>query len=219
MTLQHELTTLPQNAVTILRYMNTTPNRSAEYEDIMYGTGLSERATGKAIKRLVTRFFMRMDETRMYHMTPKGNQAIELLASHTDWVGAVEEPDTMVYDLCAVVPSQIGEDRPTKWMLGISPASAETAEHPTELLVRLSAEQGTLTPTEAVLRISSQKLEAHEEFMLVAPGMQQHVRVRVEVYQLLDMDEPRNAGGMYFDLPLGNGNNTPRAIHTPISLF
>ena len=219
MTLQHELTTLPKNAIIILRYMSSTSNGSAEYDEIQIGTGLSERATGKAVKRLVTRFFMRMDETRMYHVTPKGTQAIELLATNTDWVGSAEQPDTVTYDLCAVIPQQIGDDQPTKWMLGVSPAGSDLPEHPTELLLRISADPGTLTPTEAVISVSGQHPESYSEFLLVSPAIQNHIRIRIEAYQLLELDEPREAGGMYFDVNFGNAGGQMRAVHIPIELL
>ena len=52
MTLEHELTTLPPEAITVLFYMAKNPDEASDVEMIKAGTGLSNRSMGKAMKRL-----------------------------------------------------------------------------------------------------------------------------------------------------------------------
>lgn len=220
MTLQDELTRLPKNAITILRFMSQQPNYAADYMEIRRGTGLSDRAAGKSVKRLVTRFFMHMDDSRVYQLTPKGEQSNKLLASDVNLLGD-DDPDaeTVAYDLCAVVPHQIIGDVPVQWMLGISPLGNDVPEYPTELVLILSAENGTVSPDKATLSVTSDVLEDFAELTLTANSDYGQVRIRVEAYQLLELDEPNTAGGMYFDVPVSGPTTDMRAVHSQISLL
>ena len=220
MILQYELSTLPKNAITILRFMGTRPDNAASYLDIMHGTGLSDRAAGKSVKRLVTRFFMRMDESRIYHLAPKGEQAVAYLSSDEYLTGSNEDDgDFVTYDLCAVVPKQIIGGVPVSWMLGVNPAGDETPDHPAELLLRVTAETGTVEPIDSTLHIDDNQISGFHELSLTADDANDTVRIRVEVYQFLELDEPNMAGGMYFDIPVGMPTTDMRAVHTSLSLM
>jgi hypothetical protein len=220
MTLQDELIRLPKNAITILRFMSQQTNYAADYMEIRRGTGLSDRAAGKSVKRLVTRFFMHMDESRVYHLTPKGEQSNMLLASDANLLGD-DDPDaeTIAYDLCAVVPQQIIGGVSVPWVIGVSPLGNDTPEYPTELVLILSADNGTISPDRATLNVSGNIVDDFAELTLTADGSEEAIRIRVEAYQLLELDEPNTAGGMYFDVPVSGPSQDMRAVHSQISLL
>ncbi|PJF43949.1 MAG: hypothetical protein CUN55_06535 [Phototrophicales bacterium] len=218
MTLQHELTTLPKDAITILRYISQHRGKPLSIEQIQNGTNLSDRALSKGIKRLVTRYFMSMDEARFYHIMPKGEQAIELLMNDASLLGSDDEQvNTIPFALAAVLPRQVSPNKPVRWLLGVNPASAEQLTYPAELFFRMSAENGNIHPTQVTLHVSPQKSEDFTELTLVAGNAP--VRVQIEAYQMLDMDEPNMAGGMYFDVEVGTGNSEMRAVYTTIRLL
>jgi len=62
----------------VIRYLKTQEN-GADVIDIMAGTGLSERALGKAIRRLVTRYFVEMPAQGFYTLTSAGRLAAQEL--------------------------------------------------------------------------------------------------------------------------------------------
>lgn len=220
MTLQDELTRLPKDAITVLRFMSTQRGGAADYMTIRRGTGLSDRLAGKYVKRLVTRFFMQMDENRTYHLTAKGEQANTLLASNVNLLGDDNpDADKISYDLCAIVPKRIIGDVPVEWMIGVSPLGNDIPEYDTELVLVLSAENASISPDQATLNLSSTKTEDFTKLTIVASDAQEEVRVRIEAYQLLELDEPNAAGGMFFDINVTGPSNEMRAIHSPIALL
>ncbi len=218
MTLQHELTTLPKDAITILRYVSQYRGSPISRDQIQGGTSLSDRALSKGMKRLVTRYFMRMDESRLYYIMPKGDQAIDLLMSDTNLLGSDDERLNMIpYALAVVLPNQVAPNQPTRWMLGVNPASEENLTYPAELFFRISADNGRIHPTQTTLHLSPQQAEGHAELTLI-PGTGP-MRIHIEAYQLLEMDEPNMAGGMYFDVSVGVASKDMRAVHTAIQLL
>lgn len=218
MTLQHELTTLPKDAITILRYVSQYRGTAISIDQIQSDTNLSDRALSKGMKRLVTRYFMRMDESRFYYIMPKGDQAIDLLMNDSNLLGSDDEQiNTIPFALAAVLPRQVAPNQPTRWMLGVNPASAEQLTYPAELFFRISANGGQIHPTQATLHLSPDHSEDYAEFTLIAGNAP--LRIQIEAYQLLDMDEPNMAGGMFFDVPVGGSNKEMRAVHTAIRLL
>lgn len=218
MTLQHELTTLPTDAITILRFVSNFRDTAIDRSKIQGGTGLSDRALSKGMKRLVTRYFMRMDEARFYYLMPKGEQAIELLMSDENLLGSDNDQiNTIPYGLAVVLPRQVAPNQTTKWMLGVNPTSTEVLTYPAELFFRIRVNGGQVSPDETTLHLSPEQQEGFAQLTLTPNATR--MRVEIEAFQLLDMDEPNRAGGMYFDVAVGNTDNQPRAVHTPISLL
>lgn len=218
MTLEHELSTLPHHALIILQYMAQNPDRAADADMIQAATSLSDRALGKAIKRLTTRRFLAMDNDRFYSLSAKGHQALELM-SRVDFASGVEDDvDAINYDLCAVVPSQLASGQLTQWMIGISPAEGEVPEHPTDIYLRIDATNGAVTPSQTTLSISVQQSMSSATLNIQPTATQGTMRIRVEAYQFFELDEPADAGGMYFDIPIGTLQADLKAYHSTISL-
>lgn len=216
-----ELSRLPPQALDVLRYLGKNQITSADLDTIQTGTGLTDRSTNKAIKRLVTRNFMTMDVDRVYHIAPKGYQAISDLAQ-IDAHGPQETtaPDnTIDFDLCAVIASQLPAGQATRWMVGLNPSSDENLAHPADVYLRISASDGQVSPATATLSLSPENSTTSTEFSIIPSTGQNQVRVRIEALQLFEFDEPGDAGGMYFDIQIGNDPGTVRAIHTDISLL
>lgn len=216
-----ELSRLPPQALHVLRYMGNNQMSSADLDTIQNGTGLTERSTNKAIKRLVTRNFMTMDTDRIYHIAPKGIQAISALAQ-IDALGPQEiiEPDNSVdFDMCAVIAAQLPAGQATRWHLGLNPANNESLEHPADVYLRISAQEGQVSPATTTLSLSPENSVSSAEFSIIPTAGQNKIRVRIEALQLFEFDEPGDAGGMYFDIEIGDDTSKVRAIHTDISLM
>lgn len=218
MTLEHELSTLPHHALIILQHMAQNPDRAADADMIQSATSLSDRALGKAIKRLTTRRFLSMDNDRFYSLSAKGHQALELMSRVDFSSGAEDDIEAISYDLCAVVPQQLASGQLVQWMIGISPAEGDVPEHPTDIYLRIDATNGAVTPSQTTLSISSQRSMSSATLNIQPTAAQGTMRIRVEAYQFFELDEPADAGGMYFDIPIGTLQTDLKAYHTTISL-
>lgn len=84
MSLPFELTTFPRGAVEIIRYLAAQDSYAAFDDDIMDATGLSDRAYGKAIRRLVTKEYIDLQYEGTYALTEVGVEAAEAIAAHDD---------------------------------------------------------------------------------------------------------------------------------------
>jgi len=223
MTLPFELTTMPEQALDILRYMGANEVDNVHADALMMGIGMSERSFSKGIKRLVTKGYMAMDEARFYRLTQKGYQAIEDVSAYdkTAPPQSSQQYQTLNYDLCAVVPNALNSGQSTRWHLGLEPdpMEMETLQEAVQLLLRVTATNGQVAPAEVTLTISSGQATQFAELNLTPAGGNQ-VRVSVEVFQLMELDEPLEAGGMYFDINVGQGSQRPqmRALHSSISI-
>lgn len=219
MTLPFELTTMPEQALDILRYMGANEVDNVHADALMMGIGMSERSFSKGIKRLVTKGYMAMDEARFYRLTQKGYQAIEDVSAYdkTAPPQSSQQYQTLNYDLCAVVPNSLNPNQPTRWHLGLEPdpMEMETLQESVQLLLRITTQNGQVAPAEVTLTISSGQPTQFVELNLTPAGSQ--VRISVEVFQLMEMDEPLEAGGMYFDISVGQGSQM-RALHSTISI-
>jgi predicted transcriptional regulator len=219
MTLPFELTTMPEQALDILRYMGANEVDNVHADALMMGIGMSERSFSKGIKRLVTKGYMAMDEARFYRLTQKGYQAIEDVSAYdkTAPTQSSQRYQTLNYDLCAVVPTALNPSQPTRWHLGLEPdpMEMETLQESVQLLLRVSSNNGQVAPAELTLTISSEQATQFAELSLTLAGSQ--VRVLVEAFQLMEMDEPLEAGGMYFDIGVGQSSQV-RALHSSISI-
>ncbi len=219
MTLPFELTTMPEQALDILRYMGRIQVDNIHADALMNGLGMSERSFSKGIKRLVTKSYMAMDEARYYRVTQKGYQAIEDIANYdaTAPADSGKHYATLAYDLCAVVPLPSTFNQSSRWLLGIEPDSMEmeALSEPTPILLRLTADGGDVSPAELTLTVTPEAPSQFAELSLTAH--QTPMRLRIEVFQLMEMNEPYVSGGMYFDVDL-SPTSQQRALHTTISV-
>jgi predicted transcriptional regulator len=221
MALEHELSTLPEHAITILKFMSRQGTGQTE-TSIQTGTGLSDRSLGKALKRLVTRRFLSMNaSTRVYQLTGKGTQAIEILASGN--IRGVQDnssqPSGILYDLCAVVPLQLPADQPSEWQLGVHPAGTDSPPQPTDLFLRITTDDAEVVPDEIILPVSAEQTINSMPMMITPNSGKTQIRLHIEAFQLFEIEEPALAGGMYFDVQVGSDTGSVRAIHIPISII
>ncbi|NPV68137.1 MAG: hypothetical protein HPY64_13425 [Anaerolineae bacterium] len=94
MALPFELTTFPSGALDIIRYLARQDSYAAFDTEIIAALGLSDRAFGKALRRLVTREYVEMQYDGSYVLTQLGIEAAEAIAAHDEEAlqeGFVEE--------------------------------------------------------------------------------------------------------------------------------
>ncbi len=94
MALPFELTTFPSGALDIIRYLAKQDSYAAFDTEIIAALGLSDRAFGKALRRLVTREYVEMQYDGSYALTETGIEAAEAIAAHDEEAlqeGFVEE--------------------------------------------------------------------------------------------------------------------------------
>lgn len=222
MALEHELSTLPEHAIVILNYMAQHASSPLHITAMQHGTKLSDRALSKALKRLVTRKFLSMNAARQYQLTAKGSQSIDVLATG-DIQGMQDntsQQGSILFDLCVVLPSQVSAAGASELLVGVHPASHDPLSQASDIYLRFSTTDAELVPDEMILQVTPSQPVSSMPMTLKPLAGQNSVRLYIEAFQLFEMDEPAMAGGMFFDVPVGQGS-TPiqvRAIHTPISL-
>ncbi|MBN2469442.1 MAG: hypothetical protein JXN59_01865 [Anaerolineae bacterium] len=99
MSLPFELTTFPNGAIDIIRYLGQQDDYTAFDDDLLEATGLSDRAYGKAIRRLVTKEYIELQYEGSYALTEIGIEAAEAIAVHDEemqYEADVEEADFIV---------------------------------------------------------------------------------------------------------------------------
>lgn len=222
MTLPFELTTLPPQALDILRYLGRTKLEQADANALIEGTGFTERSFSKGIKRLVTKNYMMMDEARVYHLTQKGHKAIEDISAHDAVTPQMTQtnPDesTVEYDLCVVMMSGLAAEGPTAMMLGLEPAAADFLTGEAQLILRLEAVNADVSPREFAATLSPDMPVVMAQFDVTPTPDKRAIRLRVEAFQTLRMDEIDEIGGMYFDVNLGETLDRPQALHTALDI-
>jgi DNA-binding MarR family transcriptional regulator len=78
-----DLQKLPPQALDVIRYLDAHDDQGT-VDEIIEGTGLSERALRKAIRRLVTRYYADMPDQDFYRLTKKGKEAAGELREYDD---------------------------------------------------------------------------------------------------------------------------------------
>ncbi|MBN2303262.1 MAG: hypothetical protein JXQ72_02215 [Anaerolineae bacterium] len=229
MSLPVELTRLPPQALDLLRYLGTC-DRAMSVEEIMDGTGFSERGFRKWIRRLVTRYFAAMPATDYYELTPKGHQAAESLR---EFDGADPAAATGV-----AAESTFDSDEDADADSGAVPVLAAAQKdnfHPRQLAVMIPKElvqrsetvlraglggptangAPLIQPGRVVLRVSAPGCDvkpverpldvdmggpAGPVEFLLVPRKTGTARIKIEMYQYVTMQDRRLMGGIYFDL-------------------
>ena len=222
MTLPFELTTLPPQALDILRYMGRTKLEQADANELIEGTGFTERSFSKGIKRLVTKNYMMMDEARVYHLTQKGHTAIEDIAAHDAVTpqSAQQDDDQPIveYDLCVVMASPLAAEGSTPMMLGLEPGAMDYLTGQAQLILRLDAVNADVDPREFAATLSPDMPVVMAQFDVTPALGKKAIRLRIEAFQTLRMDELEEVGGMYADFKLNEPVNRPQALHTVLDI-
>lgn len=221
MSLPYELTTIPPQALEVLRFLGRANVDTADADELTAGANLSEKGFSKAIKRLVTKGYLTMGEARTYHLTPKGFKAIEDIQEYD--INAPQNiqiaQDSITYDLCAVIPSTIAAQQKISIQVGLEPQGIEIPAQETQLVLRFEVVDGEVSPREAVVAVSSSQSMAHTSVELKPNPNKSQLRFRIEAFQLNDIDGLEVAGGMYIDIPIGSTASEVKAFHTAIALI
>lgn len=219
MELPPELTRIPFASLDVLRYMGQSGISSGDADSLAAGTGMSERGMGKAIRGLVTKGYLDMDNNYVYYLTEKGSKAIQDIAAYdasrpqgvksADAGGAQQE-------LIAITPDAIFAQQPATLQVGLNGLEDVTEE--SHLMLRFSALGGDVAPAQITLDLQPGQVPQPINAQVTASGDFNAVRVRLEVVQIIGEADVFQAGGMFFDIPLGQSGGHLQAWYGSLSL-
>jgi hypothetical protein len=203
MVMPYNLQRLLPEALAVLRFLRTRAAASAE--ELEAGTGLSNRAVGRAIRRLVNFDQIEMHD-RAYHLTTDGkitaHQLAEYEATPTAESGASETASSVIIRRLAVVlPRAFAANVPTAMYIGVNAAQAGSPQLPlaAQLELQVSAVGGTLSTYRLSLEVPPIKAASPARISLTPAEPGRSVRVQIDAVQVTgEHSEP--LGGMYFDV-------------------
>jgi hypothetical protein len=203
MALPPELTRLPVQSLDILRAFGRENLQSADVPTILDITGMSQRAVDKGIRGLVTKGYLFNDPNRVYYLTVPGSQAVQDIMAHD--ASQPQKENTSAsrvhqQQLVAVLPAPLGAQETTTLQIGLD--ALPPVHEASQLVLRLSATQGTISPSELTLELSPELSEAVGEAYFTPGPAAHNVRFRIEALQLVSLTDIHAAGGMYFDVDL-----------------
>jgi hypothetical protein len=212
MSLPLELQKLPPQALDVIRYLDGRDS-GADVATILWGTGLSERALGKAIRRLVTRYYVQLLGQGVYALTQIGKQAAqEIRAYDTGTPG--ESPAAVSGTPAVAAPAERHPRRLSVWvahelvvgmkamlLVGFNAPVGDSIalQQPARLVLRLSAPGCDVEPVERPLDVAVERPAGPVQFRVV-PRREGLVRIKIEADQLVTLHELVPLGGIYFDL-------------------
>jgi hypothetical protein len=204
MAMPYHLQRLPREALEVLRFMLTQEAVNAAQMEA--GTGLSPRLVGRAIRRLVNFDQIEMRDG-LYVLTTDGKitgrQLLDYEASRTaDDTGLNAADNVYIRRLTVVTPRIMRANVTSDMFIGVNPPSPGDMQLPEfiHLDVRVSAVGGALSLLQFSLNIPPDKAAAPCRVSLTPAQAGRPVRVRIDVYQTIDLDESQPLGGMYFDV-------------------
>jgi predicted transcriptional regulator len=227
MELPYHLKTLEPltGALDILRFLRNEPDMLAPVDTLLDSLELSERAFGKAIRRLVTQGYVQMDAEAVYRLTDNGRRAADELVTYETTMG---ESATGVHSMTdsaitgrvvLAIPEVLTDAKPVEMYVGAALDSDSSLQGATDVLVRISALNAEPGHTQdAVLTLLDQPVR---HTFTITPQGYDKVRVRVQVYQLLgEGEEVVPCGGFHADLPVTTSGADGRrvAFGSPIAL-
>jgi DNA-binding PadR family transcriptional regulator len=215
---------LPQ-ALDVIRYLDTHDDQGT-VDEMIVGTGLSERVLRKAIRRLVTRYYADMPDQDFYRLTEKGKEAAgELRAYDGD---NVLEAVPAAADAPSAAPAAQAVDEETPAVDGPRHARRMSVLVPKELVIRskvtlragfdtppaddpvplqetgrvilhLSAPGCDVDPVERPLDVAVGGPAGPVSFR-VTPRVEGSARLRIDGYQLVSLKDIRSIGRVFFEL-------------------
>jgi hypothetical protein len=141
--LSPDLQKLPPNALDVIRYLDTHDDQGT-IDEIIEGTGLSERGSRKAIRRLVTRYYADMPDQDFYRLTEKGKEAAGELRAYDGENVPAAAPAAV--DAPAEAPAAQAADEETPAV------QAAHEEAPAADVPRHARRMSVLVPKELVIR-------------------------------------------------------------------
>ena len=216
-----DLQALPPQALDVIRYLDAHDDQGT-VDEIIEGTGLSERGLRKAIRRLVTRYYADMPDQDFYRLTHKGKEAAGELRVYDgeDAPAAVDAPaaqapddETPAADVDVDVPRHTRRMSvlvPKEFVIRSAVAlragfDAPAADDPVPLkevgrvILRLSAPGCDVDPVERPLDVAVGGPAGPVSFR-VTPRVEGPARIRIDAYQLVSLKDIRPVGGMFFEL-------------------
>lgn len=217
MELPFHLRALPPEALDVLRFFGGLDEPLAHASIIMEEVGLSERAFGKVVRRLVTKGYLQMGGDQIYRLTDFGQTALEELSDYDETAPQEESFNDaelmaaerqMVRRLVVALPRCLAVGSSSSVQVGFDRAAVDVP--PVELVVRLAVVNGEpLRPQERTYHLAR---EADYNTFQVTPGRYTRMRLRVQVYQLgPNPDDIAVAGGLYVDVPVAAAADENRA--------
>jgi DNA-binding MarR family transcriptional regulator len=238
--LSPDLQKLPPQALDVIRYLDTHDDQGT-VDEIIEGTGLSERGLRKAIRRLVTRYYADMPDQDFYRLTEKGKEAAgELRAYDGEDVpaavpAAVDAPSAApaaqaadeeapaadvprhARRMSVLVPKELVIRSAVTLRAGFD---APPADDPVPLqetgrvILRLSAPGCDVDPVERPLDVAVGGPAGPVSFR-VTPRVEGPARLKIEGYQLVSLKDIRPIGGVFFDLNVA-GFPTPDSAEVKV---
>ena len=222
--LPFELRKLPRSALTILRYLGSQPgNPPASVDTITQATGLSQRAFGKAIRRLVTNYYLDMVDTGVYTLSVNGREMARVLLEHAraSQEKSRGEAPAAAYKrkLSVVLPRGVVKGRRFYMHAAVTaPPGVSPLPAPARLTLRVTAWGATVTRPEQELRVPPSGNGRPISFELV-PQHAGAVRIQVKAFQNQSYASATPVGGMYFDISAaGPADATYRAFGAELTL-
>jgi predicted transcriptional regulator len=223
MELPPELARMLPGSLAVLRYIGSEDIEGADSDTLAEGAGMSSRGVMKAIRALVTQGFLQMDANYVYYVTEKGNKAIVDLREFdaTQPADANQPPpsddgDEVESELIAVLPDPLPTQETTSLQIGL--ADAPAVSNPSQLVLRLSATMGNISPQEIQLELGPGRAAPSAEAFFQPTGQVGQIRFRIEALQVLSLDEVHPAGGMFVDARLGQAQGDLQAWYGTLSL-
>lgn len=221
MEMPFSLRTLPPEALDVLRFFGSGPalHAAVHADEIAEGAGLSAKGFGKAIRRLVTKYYAQMASDQVYRLSEAGKRlAAELIEYERTApprpAGETAPTRYVRRRVLIAVPTPVSAGQTTTLYLGIDDAETEElVPEALDLLLRLTLVNGEPRDTrEFPLRVANRHLQQSFE---ITPGYYTELRIRVQVCQLENDEIDESAcGGLYVDVPVtADGTTGPLAVY------
>jgi predicted transcriptional regulator len=219
MELPPELTRLPPQSLDVFRYMGQTGVTQGDTDSLAAGTGMSDRGIKRAIRGLVTAGYLNMDDTYVYYLTEKGAKAVEDITEYD-----ASQPDHAIapdaafvqHNLVVVMASPLGAQETSTLQLGVY--DAPSVNVPSQLVLRLSATSGNISPNEITLEVNPDEEVEPGEAYYTPTGQHGKIRIRVEAMQIVNVTDIHAAGGMFVEVDIASQSGLPKAWHSQIEL-
>ena len=118
--------------------------------------------------------------------------------------------------LIAVLPEPVGASETASLQIGLGDAPAVGSA--SQLVLRLSATTGTVSPQEIALNLGPGQPPSSGEAFFQPTGQTGRVRFRIEAIQILGVDEVHQAGGMFLDTSMDSAHGDLRAWYGTLTL-
>jgi Mn-dependent DtxR family transcriptional regulator len=199
MSLPFELTTFPKGSLEIIRFLADQDSYAAFDGEIADATGLSDRAFGKAIRRLVTKEYVEMQVDGSYSLTEIGMEAAEAIAAHEEEEiheaagddeterGDSEEFETVVRPVVVIVPRTLVANQPNFLFVRVDEASDDSdADLPVDVLFRIGGDCSAF-PEQGDTTVPPEEPAPTVRFEITPPGPGSYT-VRIEALQVTQTD-------------------------------